>query len=450
LKIPDKDGWTALHHAAAHGNVDTCKAILGFGRDNSASTRDLLFATEYGHGRTASHMAASHGHVEILGVMLSFERSLQPQNSFKVKEDNVQREQSANNLEHVSPSDTVVPQLVNFGDLAKTTPLHCAAKLASDLLCNIMEEKGDLKFDNACKCIDVLLDFGADALQQSMVGYVALHYLLGGGGSTSVSVNHDHSVRSPLSFLSRQQRRKASGHHPRLEVSGKGASNAADSQLQMDDDSKILRPLTSLLNTKNGGSGIFVIAKDRVSPLHCAVRFKHFHSASLLIRRGADIHARDIFNNSPLSLARELWPFQKLANNMLKLLPAAPSWVDDADTNRCESCTNLFSVTVRRHHCRHCGSIICTECSPHNMALPRFGIAKNVRVCTACFEALSWPSIGVDVGDTLQANNQTPISEESRQLAKKEGNTSRRKGVVSPTKIRHKTKRVTRHDVVMN
>lgn len=116
------------------------------------------------------------------------------------------------------------------------------------------------------------------------------------------------------------------------------------------------------------------------------------HLKAIKVKRGADIHARDMFHNSPLSLAREFWPFPILANYMLKLLPTTPEWVDDKETDRCESCSNVFSVTVRRHHCRHCGSIVCAPCSSNTMSIPQFGIESKVRVCTACHEALSWPN----------------------------------------------------------
>ncbi|XP_071507987.1 rabenosyn-5-like [Diadema antillarum] len=38
-------------------------------------------------------------------------------------------------------------------------------------------------------------------------------------------------------------------------------------------------------------------------------------------------------------------------------------WVEDSDVPICLSCGNKFSLALRRHHCRLCGSIMCNKCS---------------------------------------------------------------------------------------
>lgn len=38
-------------------------------------------------------------------------------------------------------------------------------------------------------------------------------------------------------------------------------------------------------------------------------------------------------------------------------------WVDDSDVSHCEFCMNRFSLTKRKHHCRLCGKIMCSNCS---------------------------------------------------------------------------------------
>ncbi len=37
------------------------------------------------------------------------------------------------------------------------------------------------------------------------------------------------------------------------------------------------------------------------------------------------------------------------------------AWAPDSETD-CQMCNTHFSVTNRRHHCRHCGKIICGNC----------------------------------------------------------------------------------------
>uniref|UniRef100_UPI00358E9FF8 early endosome antigen 1 n=1 Tax=Myxine glutinosa TaxID=7769 RepID=UPI00358E9FF8 len=61
-------------------------------------------------------------------------------------------------------------------------------------------------------------------------------------------------------------------------------------------------------------------------------------------------------------------------------------WTDDGNVQNCTACKKIFSVTIRRHHCRHCGNIFCAECSPNSCLTPS---SKNpVRVCDACFHEL--------------------------------------------------------------
>uniref|UniRef100_A0A8C8DXB7 Early endosome antigen 1 n=1 Tax=Oryzias sinensis TaxID=183150 RepID=A0A8C8DXB7_9TELE len=61
-------------------------------------------------------------------------------------------------------------------------------------------------------------------------------------------------------------------------------------------------------------------------------------------------------------------------------------WAEDHEVQNCMACGKGFSVTVRKHHCRHCGNIFCAECSSRNALTP--SSKKPVRVCETCFEEL--------------------------------------------------------------
>ncbi|XP_064630520.1 lateral signaling target protein 2 homolog isoform X2 [Lineus longissimus] len=62
-----------------------------------------------------------------------------------------------------------------------------------------------------------------------------------------------------------------------------------------------------------------------------------------------------------------------------------PMWVPDSDSLLCTSCKMPFTLVRRRHHCRNCGKIFCSRCSPNLVPLPHFGHTKPVRVCNRCF-----------------------------------------------------------------
>lgn len=61
-------------------------------------------------------------------------------------------------------------------------------------------------------------------------------------------------------------------------------------------------------------------------------------------------------------------------------------WVNDREAARCAHCTGVFSFLHRKHHCRGCGLIVCSDHSKSMPAPKLFGL-KPRRVCKAC-EAL--------------------------------------------------------------
>lgn len=83
---------------------------------------------------------------------------------------------------------------------------------------------------------------------------------------------------------------------------------------------------------------------------------------------------------------------------------AAP-WEDDADVAECRLCTQKFGYTLRKHHCRVCGLVVCgdagTECS-HDVSLAQLAdklahqyparLSRrddvSVRVCKTCRDAV--------------------------------------------------------------
>ena len=53
-------------------------------------------------------------------------------------------------------------------------------------------------------------------------------------------------------------------------------------------------------------------------------------------------------------------------------------WSQDAEHRECEGCDQLFSPVVRRHHCRGCGKVLCSQCAPES----------TVRLCPGCHTSL--------------------------------------------------------------
>ncbi|CAL1528515.1 unnamed protein product [Lymnaea stagnalis] len=57
-------------------------------------------------------------------------------------------------------------------------------------------------------------------------------------------------------------------------------------------------------------------------------------------------------------------------------------WQHEDDVDDCSNCRQPFSVTKRKHHCRHCGKIFCADCTTKSVnSGPHFRPAKVCDVC---------------------------------------------------------------------
>ena len=55
---------------------------------------------------------------------------------------------------------------------------------------------------------------------------------------------------------------------------------------------------------------------------------------------------------------------------------AIPKWQPDNDVTRCPICNTSFTFWYRKHHCRKCGRVVCANCSPHRITIPRQFIVR--------------------------------------------------------------------------
>ncbi|ETN87008.1 FYVE zinc finger [Necator americanus] len=80
----------------------------------------------------------------------------------------------------------------------------------------------------------------------------------------------------------------------------------------------------------------------------------------------------------------------ELAEELLPLSDA--HWAKDSDVSQCTACSDKFSISKRKHHCRMCGSIFCAACSEGRIKLP--SNSKPARVCDQCFNLLKNRQLG--------------------------------------------------------
>mmetsp|Transcript_75107 Transcript_75107/g.150977 ORF Transcript_75107/g.150977 Transcript_75107/m.150977 type:complete len:335 (-) Transcript_75107:247-1251(-) len=89
-------------------------------------------------------------------------------------------------------------------------------------------------------------------------------------------------------------------------------------------------------------------------------------------------------------------PSTKRAFNQHEETEYEVGWMFDDESNSCMVCEQAFKPVFRwRHHCRQCGILVCSSCSPHR--LPVKGLkAGNHRVCGNCYEAaMRTPALSV-------------------------------------------------------
>jgi hypothetical protein len=80
-----------------------------------------------------------------------------------------------------------------------------------------------------------------------------------------------------------------------------------------------------------------------------------------------------------------------------------PRWIPDEESENCVVCNVEFddvndwcsialasaNMSIRRHHCRYCGHLVCDACSPARLLLPmEYGLNEPQRVCNACAHIL--------------------------------------------------------------
>jgi hypothetical protein len=67
-------------------------------------------------------------------------------------------------------------------------------------------------------------------------------------------------------------------------------------------------------------------------------------------------------------------------------------WVPDHAASACMGCHTQFWFGLRKHHCRCCGRLFCSECSEQSVPIPSEQLYSPVRVCNSCYNQLTTSS----------------------------------------------------------
>ena len=69
--------------------------------------------------------------------------------------------------------------------------------------------------------------------------------------------------------------------------------------------------------------------------------------------------------------------------------PRPTLWIPDHAASSCMGCSTQFWFGRRKHHCRSCGRLFCSECSDNTAPLPAEQLYTPVRVCDGCYKMIS-------------------------------------------------------------
>ena len=116
-----------------------------------------------------------------------------------------------------------------------------------------------------------------------------------------------------------------------------------------------------------------------------------------LMRRGGSITAKNhagqsIMDHIPNEGASEdAFARLRIQRQLFDLVDKDMPWQDGPV---CELCQAKFTFQKRKHHCRHCGRVGCSNCLPSNrqFAIAKFGLTKPERLCAPCYDYLSVPA----------------------------------------------------------
>ncbi|XP_033627890.1 rabankyrin-5-like [Asterias rubens] len=102
-----------------------------------------------------------------------------------------------------------------------------------------------------------------------------------------------------------------------------------------------------------------------------------------IVRSGASV---GILNKNGTSIFNAQVATKQLLFRLLDMLSSEPAW---SESEICQDCQVKFSIKTRKHHCRHCGRILCNKCSSKMVPIIKYDQTKPVRVCDICFDVLS-------------------------------------------------------------
>ncbi|RLN55323.1 hypothetical protein BBJ28_00009162 [Nothophytophthora sp. Chile5] len=129
--------------------------------------------------------------------------------------------------------------------------------------------------------------------------------------------------------------------------------------------------ITSILQMRMADGAAVGAATDGTGPASSSGKGAAVALAQLMRRRVAAVGRLDLL-------------LERRRLNRLELVPRT-DWVADDARKACAVCVKPFTLRRRKHHCRHCGEVVCASCaSTREVDADTNASTIHVRICTAC------------------------------------------------------------------
>lgn len=109
--------------------------------------------------------------------------------------------------------------------------------------------------------------------------------------------------------------------------------------------------------------------------------------------RSLDSPSRQRIADRPLPPRPDTSSSQNIHSREIK----PPAWQPDIEVSDCPICGHRFNFWYRKHHCRKCGRVVCANCSPHRITIPRQFIVHPPSGLDQSFGADATPISTIDL-----------------------------------------------------
>ncbi|TDH70799.1 hypothetical protein CCR75_005538 [Bremia lactucae] len=343
-------GDSVLHVAANCCNEQDVLTLLQSGSNINALNR---------RGRTPLHTASMYQNVEVVAILLNWEA------------DYLVQDHDGNTPLHLTKDPRIVRMILEAG----CTPNIVNADGRTALINSVDHGDGQI--------VKLLLHFKADVLFRELKHHqTALHLAVRKGHYQIVMELCKSSDIDKLILLT--DRNENNALHFAVSRDRKNGYRLVDFLIKHGAEvdkvnARFQTPLVvhimttrqsdaaiaELLLSRNADPNIQVA--DGSTLLHVAIERELIDIACMLIKHGASLNATDAKGRMVIEVANK-----KYLKKLLSAITQPPTWINEKERRACMLCSSTFKFGNRRHHCRHCGRVCCSDCSAFTVEMHRF------------------------------------------------------------------------------